>query len=367
MSGRKRPTIRDVAERAGVSQTTAAVVLSGKRPDIDRFPEATQRKVRRAAEELGYSRNLLAASLRTGKSQLIGLLMDDAWAGRETPWFSSPLNGQLLSGVNARALELGYTTIVRLIEPGGGMPDPGSVSDLVDLGADGIVVKAPSDEAIEEIKRRRELGVPAVVVFPQTDVELGGCVVEADNVAVGRGAAELLAELGYDHIGWYGLDEPETAEKIREQSFLGVLRERGIRPDMALRGTTHSGKPHEENVSHAHEYLSRVRPRVVYGLGHGPTVSLVLAATDLGFSMPDELAILGTDCGPPIWGVPECPRVTSFQISWMDAGRIATDMLVEMLEEGRVDSEGPRLVAPRVAPGETCPVGKPAGAGSTRA
>ena len=356
MSGKKRPTIRDVAEKAGVSQTTAAVILSGKRPDMERFPEATRDKVTRAAGELGYSRNLLAASLRTGRSKLVGLLMDDAWAGKETPWFSSPLNGQLLSGVNSRAQELGYTTIVRLTEPGGGLPEAGQISDVADLGADGIVVKAPSVGALEEIERRRGSGLPVVGVFPQNGEGLGGCVVEADNSAIGRGAAELLASLGFTEIGWYGLSDPGNAEAAREKAFLDALREHGIEPDPAMRGVTHVGRPHEENVSHAHEYLSKVHPRVVYGLGHGPTVSLVLAATDMGFSMPDELAILGTDCGPPIWGVPECPRVTSLQISWLDAGRIATDMLVEMMETGRVEGRGPQLVLPRIAVGETCPV-----------
>ena len=70
---RRRVRLRDVAERAGVSVTTASFVLGGRDVDM-RISEATRHRVLRAAQELDYRPNLTARSLRTQKSRTIGLV-----------------------------------------------------------------------------------------------------------------------------------------------------------------------------------------------------------------------------------------------------------------------------------------------------
>src|SRR6478736_1615830 len=69
-----RITLLDVAERAGVSRTTASFVLTGRR-DM-RISADAEERVRRAARELGYRPSLLARSLRTNQSQTLGLISD---------------------------------------------------------------------------------------------------------------------------------------------------------------------------------------------------------------------------------------------------------------------------------------------------
>jgi len=79
----QRVTLMDVAKRAGVSRTTASFVTTG-RTDM-RISADAQERVLRAARELDYRPSLLARSLRTNRSQTIGLLSDgvaaDAFAG----------------------------------------------------------------------------------------------------------------------------------------------------------------------------------------------------------------------------------------------------------------------------------------------
>ncbi|WP_199521852.1 LacI family DNA-binding transcriptional regulator, partial [Jiangella anatolica] len=67
MATTRRPTLKDVAQAAGVSTTTASVVLNDRRDGV-RVPDATRRRVQQTAEDLGYRPNILARSLRTQKT-----------------------------------------------------------------------------------------------------------------------------------------------------------------------------------------------------------------------------------------------------------------------------------------------------------
>ena len=64
----RRPTLKDVAQAAGVSITTVSVVLNDRHEGV-RVPDGTRRRVQQAAEEIGYRPNILARSLRTQRSR----------------------------------------------------------------------------------------------------------------------------------------------------------------------------------------------------------------------------------------------------------------------------------------------------------
>ena len=90
----RRVTLRDVAERAGVSRTTASFVTTGRR-DMGISAEAEER-VKRAAQELGYRPSLLARGLRTNLSQTIGLISDVV--------ATEPYAGELIRGSMTTAI-----------------------------------------------------------------------------------------------------------------------------------------------------------------------------------------------------------------------------------------------------------------------
>src|SRR4051812_28018718 len=95
--GEQRVTSVDVARRAGVSQSTVSLVLSGKAQG--RVSERTVAAVRRAADELNYRPNLAARTLRTGAAGAIGLIVPDV---------THPFFGRLLRGAQRAATRAGY-------------------------------------------------------------------------------------------------------------------------------------------------------------------------------------------------------------------------------------------------------------------
>src|SRR5699024_10108346 len=95
----QRPTMHDVAAKAGVSQAVVSLVLSGRY--AGRASEATAQRIREASTAPGYRTNLQAKTLKTGISEIIGLVGDDV--------ATSPFSGQMIKGAQDRVWEQGNT------------------------------------------------------------------------------------------------------------------------------------------------------------------------------------------------------------------------------------------------------------------
>ena len=94
-----RVTLQDVAKDAEVSRSTASLVLN----DSDRIPEGTKRRVRASIEKLGYIYNHKAASLRTQRSQTVGVIVTD---------LSNPFYAELIRGINRGLQANGYAALL---------------------------------------------------------------------------------------------------------------------------------------------------------------------------------------------------------------------------------------------------------------
>ncbi|MEZ2390918.1 LacI family DNA-binding transcriptional regulator [bacterium RCC_150] len=144
-----KPTIRDVAKRAGVSLTTVSYVLSGRHGGTTRISDATQERVQAAAKELGYVPNQAARGMRRGKTDVVAIAIGDL----EWPW------DRALASTAARILpEHGYQAVILIGD--------GWRQFMLSGGADGAIVGAlpPGthlDLTVGELARR---GVAQVVI-----------------------------------------------------------------------------------------------------------------------------------------------------------------------------------------------------------
>src|SRR5689334_9180675 len=104
----RRPTLKDVAQAAGVSTTTASVVLNDVRDGV-RVPDATRHRVQQAAEDLGYRPNILARSLRTQTTRTIGFVSDEVT--------TTPFAVSMLAAAQDEASRHGYLLFVVNLGP----------------------------------------------------------------------------------------------------------------------------------------------------------------------------------------------------------------------------------------------------------
>ena len=207
-----RVTLRDVAERAGVSRTTASFVMTGRR-DM-RISADAEERVRRAARELNYRPNLMARSLRTNHSQTIGLISDVI--------ASEPFAGEVVRGSLATAVLHEHLIFIGETE-GDGAVEQRLVQDMLDRGVRGFLYGAMST---------RRATVPAVL--KGHPVVLLNCVtrgraypmVVPDEHGAGQAAAGALVAAGHTADVWLVGEVPPHVIAARER-LAGVRRALG--------------------------------------------------------------------------------------------------------------------------------------------
>lgn len=200
-------TLREVAERAGVSRSAVSRTFT----EGASVSTKTRAKVERAAAELGYSPNALASSLTTGRTKLIGLVSNN---------FQNPVFLEVFDlftrGLQERGLRPLLVNLSNETDPAN------SIRMLRQYSVDGVIV-ASSTLPPSFAEAFRNAGVPVVHSFGRYATSPDVHVVGIDNIACGRMAAETLIARGYDHIAFLGGPETATSTQDRALGFFEVL------------------------------------------------------------------------------------------------------------------------------------------------
>ncbi|MER6349228.1 LacI family DNA-binding transcriptional regulator [Streptomyces sp. NPDC001595] len=269
------PTIRDVAERAGVSKSLVSLVLRGSGPVRPEKRDAVLRAVR----ELGYRPNAAARTLSERRTRTIGVLLHDL----RNPWYV-----ELLDGLNAPLHAAGLHTVLtdaRLNRRGG--QDP--AGPFLDLGVAGLVVVGtmPDPAALGPAAAR----MPVVVAGAREPVPPGVDVVAGDDTEGTRLVTDHLVGLGHRriaHLAGYG-----AVGELRRRSFEDTMRAHGL----AAQASVEAGDMTEEGGYRATvRLLSRAdRPTALLAVNDITAVGALSAAAELGLRVPRDVSVTGYD------------------------------------------------------------------------
>ena len=268
-------TLKDVALLAGVS--TSAVSRSFT--EGASVSPAMRVKVERAASELGYRPNFLAASLTTGRTKLIGLVSNN---------FHNPVFLEVFDLFTRALQDRGLRPLlVNLTDE----TDPeASVRLLQQYSVDGVVV-ASSTLPAGFAEAFRHAGMPVVHSFGRkTDAPLVH-VVGVDNFASGRMTARDLLARGYRRIGFLG--GPETATSTQDR--LGGFRIAMARRNFTLASVSFAAAYSFEAGRAEMQRLLAAGPLAeVYFCGDDVlSIGALSALSDAGLSVPDDVGIIG--------------------------------------------------------------------------
>ena len=207
---RQRPSMREVADRAGVAISSVSRTLSGH-PDVS---ETMRRRVRAAVDELAYKPDLLAQGLRSRASRSIGFVAGD---------ISNPLFAQIVSGAEVTLRQAGYSMLLTnsLVEPA---LDHQNVELLQQRRADGLIVLLVSESHQPTIESLAELTVPLVVVERDLPAEVRSSRVLSDHQSGMSEAIEHLLELGHRRIALVGGQAVRPTRQRREAVERGFRR-----------------------------------------------------------------------------------------------------------------------------------------------
>ncbi len=277
LQGERRPmvpTLKDVAERAGVSRSAVSRTFT----DGASVSARMRRKVEKAAAELGYSPNALASSLTTGRTKLIGLVSDN---------FKNPIFLEVFDLFTRALQDQGLRPL--LVNLSDETDPESSVRMLRQYSVDGVVV-ASSTLAPGFARAFRDAGVPVVHAFGRSAGTLQVHVVGIDNAECGRMAARTLIARGYRRIGFLG--GPEIATSTQDR-FRGFMEHLSGHPDIAV---SHSFAAAYSFAAGRQEMLRLLEdtPQEAYFCGDDVlSIGALSAIGERGLAVPGDIGIIG--------------------------------------------------------------------------
>jgi DNA-binding LacI/PurR family transcriptional regulator len=284
-----KPTIRNVAERAGVSKSLVSLVMRGSPHVSERRREA----VLKAAQELGYRPNAVARSLVEGRTRLIGAIVADL----HNPFFAEFLDGlqESLHGDGLRMLV------------GSGRWDPQfeaeAVEAFLEMRVDGLVLLSVVPDTLADIAK----SVPVVVVG-ERDVEGVDIVVDDDELGA-RLAVDHLVELGHRRIAHIE-GAPSTTARYRRTGYELAMRRHGL----------------------ADQLLSRdSRPTAIFAPNDLVATGALSAADEKDLRVPADISIVGYD-NTHLAAIRHI-ALTSVDQPRRDMGRVAAERLSARIED----------------------------------
>ncbi|MFF4116511.1 LacI family DNA-binding transcriptional regulator [Streptomyces sp. NPDC001714] len=346
---RRRTTQRDIARRAGVSQATVSLVISGGAASAQ-IAEPTRRAVLAAAEELGYAANVAARSLKGGRNRLLGLYTFESVFPTDQRDFYYPF----LLGVEEETARQGYDLLL-FCSGGSASGAPGTPGAPGEAGAASASGAPRAERSIyaggtNRLKiadgcvllgrnvRREELSALVREDFPfvfvgRREVDDGELsYVAADYVSATAALVAELAGLGHRRILYLRAPEDSEPTRDREEGYRRGLAEAGIAVDEALIRSL--ADPADLTVERLEGWID----------GLGITALLVEPTEDnrltealatmsgterVRFPEDCSLALLGD---PPSW-TPRSRNWTRFSLPRAQMAGEAVRVLVELLDQ----------------------------------
>lgn len=270
-------TAFQVARKAGVSQSAVSRVFS---PGASASPEMTA-KVRKVAEELGYQPNVLARSLITGQSKIIGLVV---------AYLENQFYPDALEKLSKSLQENGYHVLVFMAKTNDANVDQ-LLEELLGYQVDGIIMASAamsSDLAL----RCRKAGVP-VVLFNRRQDDKTLSAVTSDNKKGGRKVADFLVEGAHQRIAHIAGWEGASTQRDREEGFMNELKKRGVRLFAREVGNYHF----ESTQVAARKMFSKAQiPDAVFvGNDHMAMAVMECIRYEFALRVPEDVSIVGYD------------------------------------------------------------------------
>ena len=314
-----KPTITDVARRAGVSKSLVSLVMRG----ADHVSPERRQAVNKAAAELGYRPNAMARSLVQRRTHLVGVMVSD---------LHNPFFADVVAGIQEQAARTGYKVLVNSGNRAAAR-EADAMETLLQLRADGIILGSPvlDDEVIGRASRE----VPIVLVGREAhgpDVDS----VTNDDRAGAEVAVEHCVSLGHRRIahidGGHGAGAP-----ARRHGYEAAMKRLGLGDLVSVVSGTYT-----EEGGHTGCLLllaQTPRPTAIFAANDLAAIGALNAIEESGLKVPDDISLVGYD-NTSLAALRHISLTTIHQPR-VEMGQLALSTLLERVDQ---DREEPRRV-----------------------
>jgi LacI family transcriptional regulator len=308
------PTIREVAEAAGVSPATVSRVLN----DYPHIRPQVRQNVLDAVSRLGYEPNRVAQRLRATRSRLVGIIVTD---------ITNPFNNIVMAGMESVFFDHGFSVLMSNTNS-----DPQKEIDYLRImeheAVAGLVI-SPTSENVVRIGELAAAGLPVVVLDRRLNSDHVD-VVLANNVAGACSAVEHLIRLGHRHIGHIGGPMHLTSGRERYRGYCEAMRAAGL-PIVSehIRFGDHLFAGGYTNTL---ELLAAdPRPTALFIANNMMTLGALTAMHDRDVHVPKDVAVVGFDDVP--WAVSLNPPLTAIAQPTREIGQQAAQLLLQRIDD----------------------------------
>ncbi|MCL5072434.1 MAG: LacI family transcriptional regulator [Actinobacteria bacterium] len=331
----KNPSIKDIAREAGVAISTVSYVVNNK----DLVADKTKKKVLRAIDKLGYKPNFIARSLRTRKTNTIGVIVYD---------ISNPFVAQIVRGMEEIVKMRGYIMVLGCTF-NDSSEEKRQINVMINQFIDGLLIVSGSDNE-KMYKKIITKKIPLVFVdrelekFPSTSVII-------DNVLAMEKAVDYLSSIGHKEIGYisYPLGN-QTTIKQRYAGYIKGLEKNNLcyNPDYVVideRFTDKEleGKDMDITFNIMQEFIKTKKlPTAFITISDIIAYGLIKALKENNLKVPEDVSVVGFDniifddyISPPLTTVKQPKKLM---------GITGMNLLLDIIEGKNIENK--RVVLP---------------------
>ena len=321
-----RITIHDVASAAGVSKSTVSRILDERLPQSD---NATSRRVRKVAEDMGYMRDVSAASLRRGNTMTVGVIV---------PRLTDTVMAMLYEALAKACSKTGRFAIVATTDDKP-KADRLAAESLLKRGVDGLILStAREDDDFPEVLTAR--GIPFVLALRSDGRSLSSV---GDDRLGGYLATRHLLDLGHRRIGVIAGPSYASSSLGRVEGYRQALEEAGIavRLDYIIPSTFGI-----DAGADAAQQLMRLddRPTAIFAVNDNTAIGALSGLSRLGISVPNDVSVVGYNDIPIVSHLPT--PLTTLRVPFEQIASNALDLLTSgaTSADDRIRISAPTLI-----------------------
>lgn len=309
-------SIKDIARLSGAGISTVSRVINNS----GYVSEATRKRVEQAIAELDYRPNAGARVMRSGRSNLIGLLV---------PSIKVDFFARLSHRLERRLFDQGYQTLICSTAEDS-QHEAEYVRMLLAQQIDGLLVVPVGDQP-QAFDKLRQAGVPIVALDRSLD-DPAATSVRADHFAGGQLAAKHLIDLGHQRIAVLGAPAQSPPVQARAAGAVQACEAQGLPSPTVMLGPDHTV---QDCAALARQLLDGAdRPTGIVGTSDIAAIGIMHAARAMGIDIPSQLSVAGFDDTPLASYV--FPALTTIA---QPIDRIADEAIAALLEMIRAPSD----------------------------
>ncbi|HEU0292028.1 MAG TPA: LacI family DNA-binding transcriptional regulator [Anaerolineales bacterium] len=312
--------LEDIAKETGFSISTVSRVLSSSSYPVS---EQIREKVLRAAELMGYEPNIAARSLRTDRTNTIGIIVDD---------ILSPFTPPIVRGIQDYLNENGFLSLI-VNSDWDPYQEQAAIKTLLSRPVDGILFVEYSHQTTSDVLERSNK--PRVFVHRLFGSPIKNSVVPDDYYGATLATTHLI-DLGHRRIGYINGPENWHTCRARLSGYKATLASHHLPFELSL------VQPGDWEIESGYAAMKSLltlaeQPTAVFAANDLMALGAIYAIQDAGLSVPEDVAVVGYDNRNFTKTVR--PRITTVSMPVIEMGGVAAGLLLKQIAEGRKEEE----------------------------